>query len=173
MHVVISSLNPVKVSATEDAFKAAMPGQTWQFHACAVPSGVAEQPRSDEETWQGAKNRAQAAAQQKPDAHYWLGLEGGIDTLHGQLSTFAWIYIRRHDGQVSQSRSGSLALPRSVIRLIDDGLELGHACDKVFNTENVKQKAGAIGLLTNNLYTRRSTYAQSVCFALAGFQAGD
>ena len=168
MHIIIASLNPVKIGAVEDAFKQFMPSQSQALVGLSVPSGVADQPLSDEETWRGANNRAQAAAAAHPEADYCVGLEGGIDTLYGQISTFAWIVIRHRDGTTSQSRTASLPLPSAITDLIEQGLELGHACDRVFNTDNVKQKGGAIGLLTHDIYSRRSTYTQAVVFALAG-----
>lgn len=170
MHVLIASLNPIKIGAVEDAFAMLMPQLGSRFEGISVPSGVPEQPISDEETWQGAHNRAQAAAAKHLEADYCVGLEGGIDTLHGQVSTFAWIVVRRRDGKTSQSRSTSLPLPLAITDLIDQGLELGHACDQVFNTDNVKQKGGAIGLLTRDNYSRRSIYAQTAVFALAAFE---
>lgn len=170
MHVIIASLNPVKIAAVEDAFARFMPSPSIKCAGIAVPSGVASQPLSDEETWCGADNRARAAAVAHPEADYCIGLEGGIDTLHGQISTFAWIVILHRNGKVSQSRSTSLPLPVAITTLIDQGLELGHACDRVFNTDNIKQKGGAIGLLTRDNYSRRSIYAQSTVFALAAFE---
>ena len=168
MQLVVASLNPVKVAAAQDAFTQLFPETKWQVSPVSVVSGVSDQPKSDEETWQGANNRCIAAKALQPDADYCIGLEGGVDTLHGQLCTFAWIVIYRVDGQVSQSRTSSLPLPASITALIDSGIELGHACDQVFNTHNAKQNLGAIGLLTNGLHTRRSIYAQTTCFALAG-----
>lgn len=170
MRVLIASLNPVKVGAVEDAFALFLPRPDCRFEGIGVLSGVSDQPLSDKETWQGAHNRVMAAATAHPAADYCVGLEGGIDTLHGQISTFAWIVVRHQDGRTSQSRSTSLPLPQCITALIDQGLELGDACDRVFNRDNAKQKGGAIGLLTRDNYTRRSTYTQTVCFALAGLE---
>ena len=168
MQVIIASQNPVKTGAVEDAFAIFLSQPDCRCEGISVPSGVSDQPLSDQETWQGAYNRVMAAAAAYPAADYCVGLEGGIDTLHNQVSTFAWIVVRHKDGRISQSRSTSLPLPANITALIDQGLELGDACDLVFNTDNVKQKGGAIGLLTRDNYTRRSTYTQTVCFALAG-----
>ena len=170
MHVVIASLNPVKIGAVEDAFALFLPQPDCRFQGINVSSSVADQPLSDKETWQGAYNRVMAAAAAHPNADYCVGLEGGIDSLHQQISTFAWIVVRHKDGRTSQSRSTSLPLPKSITALIDQGLELGDACDREFNTNNVKQKGGAIALLTRDNYTRRSAYTQTVCFALAGLE---
>jgi non-canonical (house-cleaning) NTP pyrophosphatase len=41
--------------------------------------------------------------------------------------------------------------------------------DRLFNTDNIKQKGGAIGLLTKGLATRESVYRQATLLALAPF----
>ena len=56
-----------------------------------------------------------------------------------------------------------MALPP---RLIDQGMELGDANDRVFATVNSKQGGGAYGLLTDGLYTRESIYTQALILAL-------
>ena len=62
-----------------------------------------------------------------------------------------------------------LPLPDAVRDLVNDGLELGTANDRVFSKVNSKQKGGAFGLLTNGRMTRESVYAQSISIALIPF----
>ena len=74
------------------------------------------------------------------------------------------------NGRLSCARSTTLPLPPSVRDLIiDKGLELGDANDKVFSTANSKQGGGAYGLLTDGLYTRESIYSQTLILALIPF----
>ncbi|MGL5390648.1 MAG: DUF84 family protein, partial [Shewanella sp.] len=47
------------------------------------------------------------------------------------------------------------------------GEELGHVMDRLFNTVNIKQKGGAIGLLTHGHATRESIYTQAMILAMA------
>ena len=53
-----------------------------------VPSGVSDQPRSEQETLEGARNRARSAARGYPHADYWVGIEGGIEDT-GSMAAFA------------------------------------------------------------------------------------
>ena len=39
--------------------------------------------------------------------------------------------------------------------------------DRLFNTKNIKQQGGAIGLLTQHKATRESTYTQGLILAMA------
>jgi len=169
MKVVVSSLNPVKVNAVREAFNSQFPDKDPVLIPVNVASGVSDQPRSDDETRRGAVNRVANARAAVPDADFWVGLEGGLDTFDGKLMAFAWMAIGGPGGVVSESRSPTLPLPPGIQRLVESGLELGEANDRVFSTVNSKQAGGAFGLLTNGLYTREGIYAQTLVFALIPF----
>ena len=169
MKVVVASGNPVKVSATREAFEALYPRATLQVVPTPAASDVSDQPTSDDETRQGAANRAANSSRAEPDADFWVGLEGGIEAIDGQLMAFAWMCVMGSNGQTSQARSASLPLPPDVKTLVDEGLELGEANDRVFSTLNSKQGGGAFGLLTDGRLTREGVYAQTVMLALMPF----
>ena len=169
MKIVVASRNPVKIGATEQAFATLFPDATLEMLSADVDSGVSDQPTSDQETRAGARNRAIAAGDALPEADYWVGLEGGVEVIDEQLMAFAWMAIRGTDGRVGEARSATLPLPPAVKDLVDSGMELGDANDKVFSTINSKQGGGAYGLLTNGLYTRESIYMQTLIIALTPF----
>lgn len=104
--------------------------------------------------------------QRLPDADYFVGIEGGIDTVGDQLMAFAWMSVDAGDGRSGEARSATLPLPTTIRELIDEGMELGEAIDKVFATENSKQGGGAFGLLSDGLCTRESIYRQTLVLAL-------
>lgn len=64
--IIIASQNPAKVNAVRSAFSTVFPDQEWEFIGVSVPSEVADQPMSDEETKQGALNRVRNAKQRHP-----------------------------------------------------------------------------------------------------------
>jgi len=169
MKIVVASRNPVKIGATEQAFATLFPDQTLEMLSADVASGVGDQPSSDTETRVGARNRAMAASDALPEADYWVGLEGGVDVIDEQLMAFAWMAIKGSNGKIGEARSATLPLPPAVKDLVDSGMELGDANDKVFSTINSKQGGGAYGLLTNGLYTRESIYTQTLIIALTPF----
>ena len=169
MRVVVASMNPAKLRAVEDAFQQQFPQQKIEPVAISVPSGVADQPRSDDETRHGARNRVKRACEVEPDAEFWVGLEGGIAVFDEQLSAFAWMAVRGPGGDISEARSVTLPLPPAVKQLVDEGMELGDANDQVFATVNSKQKGGAYGLLTDGRYTREGIYSQTLLIALVPF----
>lgn len=166
MHVVVASGNPVKVEAARVAFSEQFPDAAIKMVTSPAPSEVSDQPVGDRETLQGATNRVANARKQQPDGDFWVGLEGGVDWFDGGLMTFAWIVVENRDGKVGRSRSTALPLPPQVQRLVETGMELGEANDRVFSTSNSKQSGGAFGLLTNGEYTRTDIYAQTLRIAL-------
>ncbi len=167
--IVVASRNPVKISAVENAFSSQFPGAELEITSVDVESGVSSQPDSDGETRQGAINRVAAARDAQSNADFWVGLEGGIESQDDRLMAFAWMAVQDRHGTCGEARTVTLPLPPAVKELIDDGLELGEANDRVFSTINSKQGGGAFGLLTNGLHTREGVYAQAMTIALIPF----
>ena len=162
--VIVASLNPAKINAVKSAFEAVFTQQEFDFKGVAVESGVADQPMSNDETHRGALTRVANAKKQHSDGDYYVGLEAGIE---GSF-TFAWMGIESHT-QRGESRSASLMLPPVVLEKLQHANELGDVMDEVFATDNIKQKGGAIGLLTHNRLTRSSVYQQALILALIPF----
>lgn len=169
MRVVVASRNPAKVRAVRGAFALQFPGKDIEYIPVSIASGVSDQPLSDDETRSGARNRALNAGEQVPDADFWVGLEGGIDTIDDYLMAFAWMAVLGPDGKIGEARTVTLPLPPAVRRLVKAGMELGDANDQVFSTVNSKHQGGAFGLLTNGIYTREGIYTEALVIALVPF----
>ena len=169
MRVAVASRNPVKLRAVEGAFRKVFAGEPLEFVPAEVESGVSDQPMCDDETRRGAANRARNAREAEPDARFWVGLEGGVDVIGDGLVAFAWMAVLGADGRLGEARTVTLPLPPAIKALVDGGLELGDANDRVFSTVNSKQQGGAFGLLTNGIYTRESVYTEAVVAALVPF----
>jgi len=169
MKVVVASRNPAKLRAVSEAFAAQFPDEKTELLSADVASGVGDQPMTDDETRRGARNRANHANEAVPDANFWIGLEGGVAAFDEQLMAFAWMAVKGPGGDISEARSVTLPLPPAVKALMDSGLELGEANDRVFSTVNSKQKGGAYGLLSDGRYTREGIYCQTLIIALIPF----
>jgi non-canonical (house-cleaning) NTP pyrophosphatase len=95
-------------------------------------------------------------------------MEGGAEQFSYGAATFAFVVIANKQ-QFSVGRSSNLPLPQPFYDALLAGKELGDVMDDAFNTVNIKQQGGAIGLLTNHLATRESTYVQALTLAMAPF----
>lgn len=167
--IVVASLNPVKADAVLGAFERLFPGEDFTVETVSVPSGVSVQPMTDLETRQGAQNRVHRAREARPDADFWAGVEGGCEIQDGELVAFAWVEVLSRERE-SKARTAAFRLPPEVQKLVEAGLELGDADDRVFGKSNSKQQNGAVGLLTGNVETRTSLYEQAVVLALIPFK---
>ncbi len=166
--VAIASQNPVKIESTKLAFTKIFPEQLFEFQGFSVSSNVSNQPMGEKETLTGAKNRVKNLIK-IISADYYVAIEGGSKHVNKQMETFAWVVIKSKN-KTSKSRTASFYLPKEIIRLINQGKELGEADDIVFNRKNSKQSNGAVGILTGDIITRTSYYEQAVVMALIPFK---
>ena len=170
MKIVVGSKNPVKCAAAESVLRPIFPGV--QFASVESLSGVSDQPWGDDETRQGAYNRAGHILAQT-DAEIAVGLEGGvIDTPFGLMTT-AWCVVMARDGRTGVGGGSHILLPESVARDVRAGMELGSAMDALVGGHNTKQKNGAIGILTDGLLSRQQAYEVIIQLAVAPFRRPD
>ncbi|MCE9677736.1 inosine/xanthosine triphosphatase [Shewanella sp. AS1] len=171
IRITVGSKNPVKIGAAQKAISQLFPDAKVDCQGVAAPSGVADQPMTDEETRLGAINRARYCQQRgelDPNltADLYIAMEGGVDRFKHGPATFAYMAII-HADKLAIGRSAQLPLPESVYRALEHGEELGNVMDALFNTVNIKQKGGAIGLFTNNQTNRESVYTQALILAMS------
>lgn len=168
--VAVGSKNRVKIAAVESVLTRA--GWNATITGIDVPSGVPDQPMGDDETIRGARNRAIAARRQL-DADLGVGIEGGcVETEHG-MSTCAWVVVVDRNDRASVGGSLHMPLPKRVADLVQNGVELGHAIDRISGELDTKQGAGAVGFLTAGLVDRQRAYEPLVAYALSPFLAPD
>jgi non-canonical (house-cleaning) NTP pyrophosphatase len=183
MRVAVGSTNPVKRGATEDALDA-MAGTT--VESVAVDSGVSDQPTGHAETIEGARTRARNAvtadgpasetagtSPEPPGGGAYdlgVGIEAGVAEFDGTdgLSLVMWAAVT--DGDRSGLAAGpSLRLPDRVADRVRAGEELGPVMDDAFDLEHVKEKEGAVGVLTGRIVDRRGALSDAVAGALGPF----
>ncbi len=168
--VVVASKNPVKIGAVEEAFGLMFPDEKFVFEGVSVNSGVADQPKSDEETLRGAMNRAKGAKELVADGDFFVGLEGGVDCFYGEMFTFAWMAVLSKGGVWGRAKTVMYAIPVAVRDGIDSGLEMGDANDVIFKSDSCKTQGGIIGFLTDDAIDRRGEYVHAVMLALSPFK---
>ena len=118
--IVIASENPVKIQAALNGFQRMFPGEEFVASGVSAPSDVSDQPASDQETLQGASNRACHAQQQVAQADFWVGIEGGIQDWDAEMAAFAWVVVLDHGQLVGFGKPHDVltkGLIRSVFRV--------------------------------------------------------
>lgn len=177
IRVVVGSKNPVKVEAVRQVFEEYFANV--QVVGVEVETGVDEQPRSEEETRQGAINRAKAAL---ADNDYAVGLEGGVCEVAGRLFECAWVAVIKRQSEKSKKKKeietiglgGGLyfEIPPKVARRIRAGEELGPIMAELMEYD-VRRTDGAIGVLSKGGLTRTQAYEQIVKMAMLKFVSGE
>ncbi len=170
IRVLVGSTNPVKINAAKVAICQIFPETHIECIGIHAPSMVPDQPMTEVETRQGAINRViycQALVDAKEySAELFVAMEGGVDNFEHGPATFAYIVVANAE-QLSVGRSALLPLPSRIYHALVAGEELGDVMDRLFNTKNIKQQGGAIGLLTQGHATRESIYTQALILAMA------
>lgn len=149
MKIVIGSKNPAKVSAVKNAFII----EGVEFEAIDIPSHVSEQPFTDDETIQGAKNRAMGALLQG-NGDIGIGLEGGVqETSHGLLLC-NWGALAAPDMEPIIAGGARFLLPEEIAERLRAGEELGPVMEDYAQMKNVRKHEGAVGIFTNGVINR-------------------
>jgi len=174
MHIFIGSTNPVKINAVINAAS-----ETWpelKAKGFSVASGVSDQPRTDEETRQGAITRAKNVLakgkksmkkQSKKDAlMLGVGLEGGVFQKGDELWSTVWAAVVDENSNLFTANGARFKVPTMIAQPILAGEEMGPVVSKLCGKDDVKKKNGAIGVVTKNFIDRTEEYTGIVKLAL-------
>lgn len=154
MKIAIGSKNKTKILACERVFPEA------EIIAMRAPSDVSEQPFSDEETLQGAKNRAKWCLEQE-GISFGIGLEGGVMQMKDTLYLCNWGALATKD-KIFVASGAKIPLPQEVAKRLEAGIELGDVMDDYAKRKNVRQNEGAIGIFTNGYISRTELFMHVV-----------
>ncbi len=165
--VGVGSENPVKIEATEKAFRKFFDGVIIKYKK--VDSGINSQPLSDEEMVLGAINRAKKVFELFK-ADFGVGLEGGVIRQNFGVFVRGWVAI--YDGQhLSIASTVSMPLPKFIWEeLINNrSLELESIMERISGIREIGDKIGAFGFFTNGRYNRAKAFEDALVCALAPF----
>jgi len=167
MYVVLGSTSPVKVNATRQAFGAYY--DEVEVKALPLPSGVKAFPTSDEETLQGAMNRAEKARSLEPGADFAVGIEGGLARLEGQVLVHQIAVVIKDEIKGIGVSQGYVA-PDRLIRQLDMGSDSSRRIiDGYFGRDEILSEEGVIGVMTNGVLSRTDASRDAVVCALTRF----
>ncbi|HSP82003.1 MAG TPA: inosine/xanthosine triphosphatase [Myxococcaceae bacterium] len=166
MSIIIAagSKNPAKSTAVRVVSEKAFPNS--EVVAVEAPSGVPAQPIGEEQTALGARNRARAALAAVPGARLGVGLEGGVDRDGHLINCVA---VVEAGGRENQAWGVRFPLPPSIVERVLRGEELGPVMDEVSGLTASKKELGAVGILSNGIFTRADMWQGALACALMPF----
>lgn len=192
MIIFVGSQNPVKINAVVNSAS-----ETWpnvRVEGLNIPSGISDQPLTDEETKLGAENRALKALEDglaslkiksddqlapatdhpnhnpnhNPEPEVLgIGLEGGVFTAEdGSLWNTVWASVADPNGFLASVSGNRFELKDPIASAIKSGKEMGPALSKMTGFAEINKSQGMIGVITNGFSDRTEAYASIAKLAL-------
>lgn len=156
LKIAIGSTNPAKIRAVESVFVGM--GLAVEIVPVAAPSGVANQPFTDEETMRGARNRAEYCLE-KGNFDIGIGLEGGVMEMGSGLFLTNWGALAVKGMDTLTASGARIKLPEDISVHLRSGRELGPVMEEYSQKKNVRSNEGAIGIFTNGEVNRDEMFA--------------
>lgn len=144
----VGTKNPAKISAVVEVFK------DFEVIPLEGASSVRSQPLSEEETLDGAYNRAKALP-----SGYRLGLEAGVTIIKDICYLINFGVLIDPNDKVYYAGGTYLPLPNYVKdKLYNDGMELKDVMAEYFKLEKINERGGAISVFTSDEVQRKDIF---------------
>ncbi|MDG4656478.1 DUF84 family protein [Ectobacillus antri] len=163
MKIAIGSCNKTKVQAVKNAV------QTEEVMMVDAPSGVAAQPFSDEETIEGAVNRARYALTET-GADYAIGLEGGVVETNRGLFLCNWGALYTKQGETYIAGGARIPLPDEFLEPLQAGAELSEVMNAYTKRKDIRTNEGAIGIFTAGQVDREAMFTHVAKLLVGQYQ---
>lgn len=169
LHICVGSENKAKVQAVTEILLDYAHLAHAEVHGVRTHSGVSDQPKSLEETVEGAMNRARGAFQ---DCRYSVGIESGLmhvpKTKSGYMDVCAAAIYDGTEFHLGLSSAWEFPDKEIIRSMIDEGLDMSQAINKAGLTKNpsIGSEEGAIGILTRGRVDRKAYTKQALAMAL-------
>ncbi|MFG6121206.1 MULTISPECIES: DUF84 family protein [Thalassobacillus] len=151
VRIYIGSQNPTKINSVKEVFT------EFEVDGVDVESKVSAQPFSDEETQEGAINRARECANMKKGV-MGLGLEGGVMEIEDDLYLCNWGALVDEKENLYLASGARIPLPEEIKLELEKGRELGDVMDDYADKREVRRNEGAIGIFTNSMVERKDMF---------------
>jgi len=166
--LAVGTRNPVKVSAVTHIVEKLL-HEKLEVIAVEVSSGVPNQPMGLEQTIRGAVNRAKQAVSSVSSAELGIGIEAGLvkvpETLTGYFDIqFAAIADKK--GKVTIGCGPGFEYPPKVLsEALGKGKEIGDVMESLTGIENIGERIGAVGFLSQGELDRQRLTEQAILMA--------
>lgn len=133
-----------------------------------MPSGISEQPKSLDETVQGAVNRARSAFR---DCDYSFGIESGLMKVpHTLTGSMDFCVCAVYDGARHYlGLSSAFEFPPVITKMIHErdvtATDAARLCG-LTDSPNIGYEEGIVGILTKGIVTRKDYTMQAIHMAL-------
>lgn len=164
MKIHVGTRNTLKVRAVRAAFAAVFGDDLLDVVAVEIEEGVPPQP-FDGDVAQGAICRARGAL---AGADYGVGIEAGLVLFPGYdgYLSVQFCAVLDRTGKLTVGHGPGYALPQEVLDRLMDGSTLNREMSRLSGIPKIKEKEGAIGILSGGRIDRFSITREAVLMAL-------
>ena len=176
MKINIGSITTVKVGAVSEIIQDYPHLSDAVLRELQTDSGVSVQPKSLEETIQGAMNRAKNVFD---DCDYSIGIESGLmhvpNTKTGYMDVCVCVIYDGKEFHIGLSSAWEFPDKKITELMIKEGLDMSEAINRAGLTDNpqIGSEEGAIGILTKGRLTRKDYTKQALRTALIHLEQFD
>jgi len=169
MKIKVGTKNKAKLESVEEIIKEYPHLSDCIIEGLEVSSGVADQPRSLDETINGAMNRAKDSF---VDCDYSIGLESGWmsvpKTKSGYMDVCACAIYDGNEFYLGLSSAWEFPDPSITNLIINEGLDTTQAVNRIGLTNNTQigSQEGVISILTKGRMNRKEYTKQALRTAL-------
>jgi inosine/xanthosine triphosphatase len=176
-HVLVASQNQIKADATASAFERFL-GEKPEIYLSdkEVPSGVPDQPMTQEQAVLGALNRL-LLVRNEPDFDYFVAIEGGIycvrpdgDALWYESACAATM---TPNSKPSVAFGPAYPIPSRFVGALLNGKDLNQVMEAETGIKEAGRGAGFNGWLTDGQIDRQTASAEAVLLSLYGLKHQD
>jgi len=165
MKFIIGSASERKIKIAEEAIRELFKDEKLIIEGYAAISGVPDTPY-DQQTFDGAKNRALDSQSHNKDANYYIGLESGLVERYGHIYEEAWAAVISSDGKEFFGYSSGLKVPDYVLRKMDE-LKMEHCgVMTILEEEHGKLPNDTWGTYSGGMIARATSLKESLRNAL-------
>jgi len=161
MKIVIGTQNKRKIDTVKVVIQQILPNEEIEILPYPAKSGVSETPW-DNETYDGAKNRALDCISNINNADYFLGLESGLVERYGQIYEEAWACIINSDDKEFFGYSSGLKVPDYIIGKMKDTKMEHWQVMKVLEEEHSLSKDDTWGNYSKEMIIRDISLQEAV-----------
>lgn len=168
--IVVCSKNPVKITSVRAALRSLHIPYTLLSIEC--PSGVSDQPMSEKEALEGARNRIAYARSVQQNIDMFIAIESGIRFCEITKKYFDFSYSVVQGVSANNegiSKSSEFKIDDIEMHFINNGSNLSQASFLVHNQKDVGSTIGISGIKSNLVIPRKTLHFQPNVFAIADF----
>lgn len=169
MKIMVGSINTAKVDAVKEILCEYPHLKDAEVEGVKTDSGVSDQPKSLEETIQGATTRATLA---RGESDYGIGIESGLmqvpKTKSGYMDVCVCAIYDGKECHLGLSSAWEFPDPKVTDLMLNHGMDMSQAINHTGLTNNpdIGAAEGTIGILTKGRMDRKAYTKESLRTAL-------